>query len=211
MGAQKAASRARCVTQSVPPAPLPQRCLTLDAGPAAATGHGHLAATSTANVASLLPGALQDALWRQQSHRTLPALMGATDMLVWAGALRGHLVLSVTHVAGTTQLALLPGPHIMGTGKAVIRALTPEPRHQCPALPHFATPPPPPPRQVCGEDLGMIPACVHPVMAELGLIGALILLLSAKSSNVKMLKLPVVAARCGRAWLRTMLSLHTRE
>lgn len=24
----------------------------------------------------------QDALWRQQSHRTLPALMGATDMLV---------------------------------------------------------------------------------------------------------------------------------
>jgi 4-alpha-glucanotransferase len=47
----------------------------------------------------------QDALWRQQSHRTLPALMGATDMLV------------------------------------------------------------------CGEDLGMIPACVHPVMAELGLIG----------------------------------------
>ena len=24
---------------------------------------------------------------------------------------------------------------------------------------------------VCGEDLGMIPACVHPVMAELGLIG----------------------------------------
>lgn len=25
---------------------------------------------------------------------------------------------------------------------------------------------------VCGEDLGMIPACVHPVMAELGLIGA---------------------------------------
>lgn len=27
----------------------------------------------------------QDALWRQQSHRTLPALMGATDMLVGAG------------------------------------------------------------------------------------------------------------------------------
>ena len=25
---------------------------------------------------------------------------------------------------------------------------------------------------VCGEDLGMIPACVHPVMEELGLIGA---------------------------------------
>jgi len=24
---------------------------------------------------------------------------------------------------------------------------------------------------VCGEDLGMIPACVHPVMGELGLIG----------------------------------------
>lgn len=47
----------------------------------------------------------QDALWRQQSHRTLPALMGATDMLV------------------------------------------------------------------CGEDLGMIPACVHPVMQELGLVG----------------------------------------
>ncbi|PSC73748.1 4-alpha-glucanotransferase DPE2 [Micractinium conductrix] len=47
----------------------------------------------------------QDALWRQQAHRTLPALMGATDMLV------------------------------------------------------------------CGEDLGMIPACVHPVMQELGLIG----------------------------------------
>ena len=47
----------------------------------------------------------QDALWRKQSHRTLPVLMGATDMLV------------------------------------------------------------------CGEDLGMIPACVHPVMAELGLVG----------------------------------------
>jgi hypothetical protein len=50
---------------------------------------------------------LQDGLWRSQAHRTLPALMGATDMLV------------------------------------------------------------------CGEDLGMIPACVHPVMAELGLIGGL--------------------------------------
>jgi hypothetical protein len=24
---------------------------------------------------------------------------------------------------------------------------------------------------VCGEDLGMIPACVHPVMKELGLVG----------------------------------------
>ena len=24
---------------------------------------------------------------------------------------------------------------------------------------------------VCGEDLGMIPACVHPVMEELGLVG----------------------------------------
>jgi hypothetical protein len=47
----------------------------------------------------------QDSLWRKQSHRTLPPLMGATDMLV------------------------------------------------------------------CGEDLGMIPACVHPVMQELGLIG----------------------------------------
>lgn len=56
-------------------------------------------------VASASVRVLQDALWRKQSHRTLPALMGATDMLV------------------------------------------------------------------CGEDLGMIPACVHPVMAELGLIG----------------------------------------
>ena len=26
---------------------------------------------------------------------------------------------------------------------------------------------------VCGEDLGMIPACVHPVMERLGLLGAL--------------------------------------
>ena len=25
---------------------------------------------------------------------------------------------------------------------------------------------------VCGEDLGMIPACVHPVMEQLGLVGA---------------------------------------
>jgi hypothetical protein len=25
---------------------------------------------------------------------------------------------------------------------------------------------------ICGEDLGMIPSCVHPVMADLGLIGA---------------------------------------
>ena len=24
---------------------------------------------------------------------------------------------------------------------------------------------------VCGEDLGMIPTCVHPVMAELGFVG----------------------------------------
>ncbi|KAI3431637.1 hypothetical protein D9Q98_004684 [Chlorella vulgaris] len=47
----------------------------------------------------------QESLWRKQAHRTLPALMGATDMLV------------------------------------------------------------------CGEDLGMIPACVHPVMKELGLVG----------------------------------------
>ena len=47
----------------------------------------------------------QDMLWREQSHRTLPVLVGATDMLV------------------------------------------------------------------CGEDLGMIPACVHPVMEDLGLIG----------------------------------------
>jgi hypothetical protein len=28
---------------------------------------------------------------------------------------------------------------------------------------------------VCGEDLGMIPACVHPVMAQLGLVGARLL------------------------------------
>ena len=26
---------------------------------------------------------------------------------------------------------------------------------------------------VCGEDLGMIPACVPPVMEQLGLVGAL--------------------------------------
>lgn len=24
---------------------------------------------------------------------------------------------------------------------------------------------------VCGEDLGMIPACVHPIMEELGIVG----------------------------------------
>lgn len=47
----------------------------------------------------------QDGLWRRQAHRTLPVLMGASDMLV------------------------------------------------------------------CGEDLGMIPSCVHPVMGDLGLIG----------------------------------------
>lgn len=47
----------------------------------------------------------QDALWREQAHRTLPVLLAASDMLV------------------------------------------------------------------CGEDLGMIPACVHPVMEEMGIIG----------------------------------------
>ena len=49
----------------------------------------------------------QDALWRANALRTLPALLAATRMLV------------------------------------------------------------------CGEDLGFIPACVHPVMAELGLIGVI--------------------------------------
>jgi len=34
---------------------------------------------------------------------------------------------------------------------------------------------------VCGEDLGMIPACVHPVMAQLGLVGAR--LLAARRSH----------------------------
>ena len=48
---------------------------------------------------------LQEDVWRSNALRTLPVLMGATDMMV------------------------------------------------------------------CGEDLGMIPACVHPVMERLGLLG----------------------------------------
>lgn len=49
--------------------------------------------------------ALQDTLWQEHGHKTLPVLLGATDMLV------------------------------------------------------------------CGEDLGMIPKCVHPTMEEMGIIG----------------------------------------
>lgn len=47
------------------------------------------------------------------------------------------------------------------------------PLHHCRTCTHTQTMliPPSHPPQVCGEDLGMIPACVHPVMAELGLIG----------------------------------------
>lgn len=47
----------------------------------------------------------QDALWREHGHKTLPVLLGATNMFV------------------------------------------------------------------CGEDLGMIPSCVHPTMADLGVVG----------------------------------------
>lgn len=53
------------------------------------------------------PEMLQEDVWRSNALRTLPVLMGATDMMV------------------------------------------------------------------CGEDLGMIPACVHPVMERLGLLGEL--------------------------------------
>lgn len=53
------------------------------------------------------PCAPQDALWAEHGHKTLPVLLGATDMLV------------------------------------------------------------------CGEDLGMIPTCVHPTMQEMGIIGEL--------------------------------------
>jgi hypothetical protein len=53
----------------------------------------------------LVTGFLQDALWQEHGHKTLPVLLGATDMLV------------------------------------------------------------------CGEDLGMIPKCVHPTMQEMGIIG----------------------------------------
>jgi 4-alpha-glucanotransferase len=52
--------------------------------------------------------ALQEDVWRSNALRTLPVLMGATDMMV------------------------------------------------------------------CGEDLGMIPACVHPVMERLGLLGKIL-------------------------------------
>ena len=59
---------------------------------------------------------LQEDVWRSNALRTLPVLMGATDMMV------------------------------------------------------------------CGEDLGMIPACVHPVMQRLGLLGEVLTVLAANAA-----------------------------
>lgn len=61
---------------------------------------------------------LQEDVWRSNALRTLPVLMGATDMMV------------------------------------------------------------------CGEDLGMIPACVHPVMERLGLLGEVLTVLAAPYAAV---------------------------